>query len=96
MEYVTDFVKTQPEKYALGLNLFRSSRKFDWEAWKNAKWLLCFKIVHAFSSVHNSLLNVVHANISPQGSLLNLLVLDQGINVSNEKESFLCSGHGDI
>lgn len=44
MEYVTDFVKTQPEKYALGLNLFRSSRKFDWEAWKNAKWLLCFKI----------------------------------------------------
>lgn len=44
MEYVTDFVEKQPENYALGLNLFCSSRKFDWEAWKNAKWLLCFKI----------------------------------------------------
>ena len=44
MDFVTDFVQSQPEKYALGLNLFRASRLFDWEAWKNAKWLLCFKI----------------------------------------------------
>ncbi|WP_254900005.1 hypothetical protein [Fibrobacter sp. UWB13] len=44
MEYVTDFVKTQSANYALGLNLFRSNRVFDWKAWKNAKWLLCFKI----------------------------------------------------
>ena len=44
MEYVTDFVKTQSANYALGLNLFRSNRVFDWKAWKNAKWLLGFKI----------------------------------------------------
>lgn len=44
MDYVTDFVEKQPENYALGLNLFRSNRVFDWEAWKNVKWLLCFKI----------------------------------------------------
>lgn len=44
MDFVTDFVQSQPENYALGLNLFRASRLFDWEAWKNAKWLLCFKI----------------------------------------------------
>lgn len=44
MEFVTDFVKKQPENYALGLNLFRSNRGFDWKAWKNAKWLQCFKI----------------------------------------------------
>ena len=43
MDYVTDFVQNQPENYALGLNLFRSNRGFDWKAWKNAKWLLCFK-----------------------------------------------------
>ena len=44
MEFVTDFVKKQPENYALGLNLFCSNRVFDWKAWKNAKWLQCFKI----------------------------------------------------
>ena len=44
MDFVTAFVQSQPENYALGLNLFRASRLFDWEAWKNAKWLLCFKI----------------------------------------------------
>ncbi len=38
------FRNKQPANYALGLNLFRSNRVFDWEAWKNAKWLLCFKI----------------------------------------------------
>lgn len=43
MDYVTNFVKTQSANYALGLNLFRSNRVFDWKAWKNAKWLLCFK-----------------------------------------------------
>ena len=43
MDYVTDFVQNQSENYALGLNLFRSNRVFDWKAWKNAKWLLCFK-----------------------------------------------------
>ena len=25
------------------MNLFRSNRVFDWKAWKNVKWLLCFK-----------------------------------------------------
>ncbi len=44
IDYVTDFVEKQPEKYALGLNLYRANRLFDWEAWKNVKWLLCFKI----------------------------------------------------
>ena len=44
MEFVTDFVKKQSENYALGLNLFLSNRVFDWKAWKNAKWLQCFKI----------------------------------------------------
>ncbi|WP_290936012.1 hypothetical protein [Fibrobacter sp.] len=43
IDYVTDFVEKQPEKYALGLNLFRSNREFDWKAWKNAKGLLCSK-----------------------------------------------------
>ena len=43
LDYVTDFVQNQSENYALGLNLFRSNRVFDWKAWKNAKWLLCFK-----------------------------------------------------
>ena len=43
MDYVTDFVQKQSENYALGLNLFRSNRVFDWKAWKNVKWLLCFK-----------------------------------------------------
>ncbi len=43
IDYVTDFVEKQPEKYALGLNLFRSNREFDWKAWKNAKRLLCSK-----------------------------------------------------
>lgn len=44
MDFVTDFVQSQLANYALGLNLFRSNRVFDWEAWKNVKWLLCFKI----------------------------------------------------
>jgi hypothetical protein len=61
MEFVTDFVKKQPENYALGLNLFCSNRVFDWKAWKNAKWLLCFKndaLVHWVKYIKENWANV--------------------------------------
>ena len=61
IDYIKDFVRNQSENYALGLNLFLSNRVFDWKAWKNAKWLLCFKndaLVHWVKYIKQNWANV--------------------------------------
>ena len=61
IDYIKDFVRNQSENYALGLNLLLSNRVFDWKAWKNAKWLLCFKndaLVHWVKYIKENWANV--------------------------------------